>query len=85
MAGWQFGQTFQNKNIYIFECQWANGNSNDLCMAKLPFDHSHSNANRNWGYRMHVCLFRFVSITRPYISCKGGFKFHLGDSYMKIG
>ena len=39
MAEWQFGQTFQNKNIYIFECEWRNGNLNDLCMVKLPFKH----------------------------------------------
>ena len=22
MVKWQFGQTFQNKNSYIFECEW---------------------------------------------------------------
>ena len=51
-AKWQFGQTFQNKkNIYIFGCKWPNDNSNDLCMAELPFGRSHSssNANGNWG------------------------------------
>ena len=47
-AEWQFGRTFQNKNIYIFDCEWLNnGDSNDLCTAKLPFSHSHSNANGN--------------------------------------
>ena len=39
------------KNIYIFECEWLNGNSNDLCTAKLPFGRSHSNSNANWGIR----------------------------------
>ena len=41
----------QWKTVYIFECEWLNGNSNDLCMAELPFDlsHSNSNANGNWG------------------------------------
>ena len=48
---WQFGQTFQNKKNYIFECGWPNGNSNDLCVADLSFgcSHSNSNANVNWG------------------------------------
>ena len=33
---------FKIKNIiYIFECEWPNGNLNDLCMAELPFGHSH--------------------------------------------
>ena len=52
MSEWQFGQTFQNeKYIYIFECEWLNGNSNDLCTAELPFSSSHSNSNANgkWG------------------------------------
>ena len=42
---------FKMKNIYIFECDWLNGNLNDLCIAKLPFSHSHSksNTNGNWG------------------------------------
>ena len=43
----QFVLTFQNKNIYIFECEWPNGNSNDLCTAELPFGCLHSNANAN--------------------------------------
>ena len=38
---------FKIKNIYIFECEWPNGNSNNLCMAYLPFVHSHSNSNTN--------------------------------------
>ena len=48
-AEWKFGRTFQN--IYIFECEWLNGNSNDLWTAKLPFGSSHSNSNAigNWG------------------------------------
>ena len=29
----QFDQTFKNKNICIFECEWLNGYSNDLCTA----------------------------------------------------
>ena len=28
---------YKIKNIYIFECEWPNGNLNDLCMAELPF------------------------------------------------
>ena len=42
---------FKIKNIYIFECEWLNGNLNDLCTAELPFGHSHwnLNANGNWG------------------------------------
>ena len=51
-AEWQFGKTFQNKKyIYIFECEWPNGNSDDLCIAELPFGHSQSNSNTNgnWG------------------------------------
>ena len=42
---------FKIKNIYIFECEWPNGNSNDLCTAKLPFGRSHWNSNTNgiWG------------------------------------
>ena len=27
---WQFGWTFKIKNIYIIECEWPNGNSNDF-------------------------------------------------------
>ena len=35
----------------IFECEWMNGNSNDLCMTKWQFgcSHSNSNANGKWG------------------------------------
>ena len=42
---------FKIRNIYILECEWLNGNSNDLCTAELPFgsSHSNSNANGNWG------------------------------------
>ena len=47
MAEWQFGQTFQNKNIYICECEWPNGNLNDLCMAELPISRLPSNSNAN--------------------------------------
>ena len=35
----------------------ANGNSNDLCMAKLPFGHSHSNGNTNKGIQNTPNLF----------------------------
>ena len=35
------------KNICIFECEWLNGNSNDLCMAEFPFGRSNSNSNAN--------------------------------------
>ena len=38
---------FKIKTIYIFECEWRNGKSNDLCTAELPFGRSHS----NWGIK----------------------------------
>ena len=39
------------KNINIFECEWPNGNLNDLCMAELPFGHSHSKLKRKQKLR----------------------------------
>ena len=53
---------FKIKSICVFECEWPNGNSNDLCTAKLPFgrSHSNSNANGNWGIQ-NALLFWYSS------------------------
>ena len=58
----------QKKNIYIFECKWLNGNSNDLCVAELPFDrlHSNSNANGNWG-RQNAHVKELLGILKKWI------------------
>ena len=48
IAKWQCARTFQNfKKIIFFECEWPNGNLNDLCMDELLFGHSLSNSNTN--------------------------------------
>ena len=47
-ADWQLGWTFQNKNIYIFECQWLNGNSNGNSAV-----HTRTQIQTE-GYRMHL-------------------------------
>ena len=45
-----FVRHFKIENIYFFECEWPNGNSNNLSIDELPFGHSHwnLNANGNW-------------------------------------
>ena len=48
---------FKIKKIFIFfECKWPNVNSNDLCMAKLPFGHHTQTQTQTetGGYRIHV-------------------------------
>ena len=53
---WQFGQSFQNKNIFIFECEWPNGNSNDLCTLNgLSAVHTQTQTQTGTEeYRMHI-------------------------------
>ena len=67
-----FIRHFKIKIIYIFECEWPNGNLNNLCMAKLPFGHSHSNsnANRNWGIQNAPAYQLYPVVS--HVPCMGG-------------
>ena len=47
MAKWQLAGHYKILKNHIFECEWPNGNLNDLCTAELLFGFSHSQSNGN--------------------------------------